>query len=103
MRKFQTAAALTLIGVILIAPAVTSGTSGEWNLRRNTGNGACSVQPADSLPQLGAYLAKHATRKAACEDAKSRKTDDAADTTKCFAYTAGTKRECKAEGVDLPD
>lgn len=77
--------------------------SGDWNLRRNTSNGACSVQPADSMPQLGAFLAKHPTRKAACEDAKSRKTDDAGDTTKCFTYTSGTKDECKRDGVDLPD
>lgn len=77
--------------------------SGDWNLRRNTGNGACSVQPADSMPQLGAFLAKHPTRKAACEDAKARKTDDAGDTTKCFTYTSGTKDACKKDGVDLSD
>lgn len=82
---------------------IASSSSGEWNLRRNTGNGACSVQPVDSMPQLGQFLAKHATRKEACEDAKSRKTDDAADTAKCLTYTNGTKDECKQDGVDLPE
>lgn len=90
---------------IVIAWATTgiAASSGDWNLRRNTSNGACSVQPADSQPQLGAFLAKHPTRKAACEDARSRKTDDAVDGDKCFTYTAGTKDACQKEGIDLKD
>ena len=83
--------------------AMKAWSSGDWNLRRNTGNGTCSVQPADSAPQLGAFLAKHPTRKEACEDAKTRKTDDAGDTAKCFTYTSGTKNECKKDGIDLGD
>jgi hypothetical protein len=80
-----------------------SWSSGDWNLRRNTGNGACSVQPTDSSPQLGEFLARHPNRKTACENAKARHSDDASDKTKCFAYTQGTKDECKKDGIDLPD
>jgi hypothetical protein len=87
------------IGSLFSTSAVIAG---DWNLRRNVGNGACSVQPSDSMPQLGAFLATHPTRKETCEDAKARKTDDAADTNKCFAYTNGTINECKSDGVDLP-
>lgn len=91
------------IAIVLCVFATSAQSSSDWNLRRNTGNGACSVQPADSAPQLGAFLATHPTRKEACEDAKARKTDDAADTTKCFTYTSGTKDACKKDGIDLPD
>jgi hypothetical protein len=101
MKYFRVTFALLIGFTCLLASDASS--SGEWNLRRNTGNGACSVQPVESMPQLGAFLAKHPTRKAACEDAKLRHTDDAADTTKCFTYTSGTKDECKKDGVDLPD
>jgi hypothetical protein len=76
--------------------------SANWDLRRNVGNGACFVQPSDSSP-VGELLKTHPTRKAACGDAKARKTDDAGDKTKCFTYTTGTKDECKREGVDLND
>jgi hypothetical protein len=91
------------VAIVICLFTMKAWSSGDWNLRRNTGNGACSVQPADSMPQLGAFLAKHPTRKAACEDAKSRKTDDAGDATKCLTYTSGTKDACKNDGIDLPD
>jgi hypothetical protein len=100
MRAFQMTILVTAISFIPVGQSLPSS---DWNLRRNTGNGACSVQPADSVPQLGAFLAKHPTRKAACEDALARHTDDASDTTKCFAYTNGTKDACKADGIQLPD
>jgi hypothetical protein len=100
MKKHQVALCVAVVAGLLV-PTVWS--SGDWNLRRNTSNGACSVQPADSTPQLGTFLAKHPTRKEACEDAKSRKTDDATDTNKCLTYTSGTKDECKNDGVDLAD
>jgi hypothetical protein len=79
-----------------------ASSSSDWDLRRNVSNGACFVQPSDSSP-IGALLKTHPTRKAACEDAKTRKTDDATDTSKCFTYTTGTKDECKKEGVELND
>jgi hypothetical protein len=79
-----------------------ASSSSDWDLRRNVGNGACFVQPSDSSP-IGQLLKKHPTRKAACEDAKARHTDDAADTSKCFTYTTGTKEGCKKEGVELND
>jgi hypothetical protein len=94
---------LVLLTSINLIPAGLASPSDEWNLRRNTGNGACSVQPADSAPQLGTLLATHPTRKAACQDALTRHTDDASDTSKCFAYTKGTKDACKADGIQLPD
>jgi hypothetical protein len=80
----------------------SASSSGDWDLRRNAGNGACFIQPSDSS-SIGKLLKTHPTRKAACEDAKARKTDDAGDTDKCFTYTTGTKDECKKEGVDLSD
>jgi hypothetical protein len=97
--------AIQCIGAMVFASLVTTRalSAGDWNLRRNSGNGACSVQPADSMPQLGQFLANHPTRQAACQDAQSRKTDDASDTSKCFTYTPGTKEECKKDGIDLPD
>lgn len=75
--------------------------SGDWDLRRNVGNGACFIQPTQSSPVGGELLKTHPTRKAACQDAQARRTDDAGDKTKCFTYTNGTIDECKKEGVDL--
>jgi hypothetical protein len=65
-----------VIAIAVVLPR-SAWSSAEWNLRRNSSNGACSVQPVDSLPQLGEFLAKHPTRKAACEDAKARRTSQA--------------------------
>jgi hypothetical protein len=73
----------------------------DWQVRRNTSNGACSLQPSDSQPPLGTLLSTKPTKKDACQDAKALKTDDAADTTKCFTYTNNTVALCKAEGVQL--
>ena len=93
------AAAMALLVAAQTAP--TAPASG-WNLRRNVGNGACSVQPAENTSQLGGLLATHPSRKEACEDAKARHADSASDKDKCTAYTNNTKDECKAkEGVDL--
>jgi len=90
------AAAIALVVTQQTAP------SSEWNLRRNVSNGACSVQRAENTSQLGALLAAHPSRKAACEDAKARHADDASDKNKCTAYTNNTKDECKTkESVDL--
>lgn len=94
--KFMIASSIT----ICIFVGGTALPSSDWDLRRNVGNGACFVQPSESSP-IGRLLEKHPTRRAACEDARSRHTDDAADATKCFTYTSGTKDECKKEGVDL--
>jgi hypothetical protein len=92
-----------MIFVVAICLATAQLASREWNLRRNSSNGACSVQPVDSQPQLGQFLATFPTRKAACEDAKARHSEDAGDTNKCFTYTSGTKDECQKDGVDLED
>src|SRR5262249_37381533 len=93
------AATMALLVTVQTAPTAPSS---EWNLRRNVGNGACSVQRAESASQLGSLLSAHPSRKAACEDAKTRHADDASNKDKCTAYTSNTKDECKAkEGVDL--
>jgi hypothetical protein len=57
----------TFITIIFCCAGATAA-SGDWNLRRNTSNGACSVQPVDSQPQLGVFLATFPTRKTACEE-----------------------------------
>jgi hypothetical protein len=73
----------------------------DWQVRRNTSNGACSLQPSDSLPPLGVLLSTKPTKKEACQDAKALKTDDAGDSKKCYTYTDNTVALCKAEGVQL--
>ena len=93
---------LTAIVATNLLLAVGASSSGNWDLRRNVGNGACFIQPSDSSP-IGVLLKTHPNRKAACVDAKARHTDDPGDTSKCFGYTTGTKDECKAEGIDLSD
>jgi len=80
----------------------TASPSSDWDLRRIVSNSACIVQKSDSS-SIGELLKTHPTRKAACEDARDRHTDDATDKTKCFTYTSGTKDECKKEGVNLND
>lgn len=86
---------LLTIGFLCTADAA------DWQVRRNTGNGACSMQPSDSQPALGILLTTEATKKGACQDAKMLKTDDPADTTKCLTYTNNTVALCQAEGVQL--
>ena len=90
-----------IIGLALCATGVTSAADDSWNLRRNLSNGACSVQLSTSMPQLGAFLAAHPTRKETCQDAQSRKTDDASDSTKCFTYTRGSIEACAKDGIAL--
>jgi hypothetical protein len=93
---------LKLCGITyLLLIAVQSPAVGDWTLNRNTGNGACSVQPPDMIPHLGTLLASHPTRKETCQDAQSRKTDDFGDSNKCPTYTTGTVSECKKDGIDL--
>ena len=100
MKYVLLTAGLTI--VICSSSTLISSSAGEWDLRRNVGNGACFIQPADSSP-IGRLLQRHPSRVAACEDAQSRHTDDAADANKCYTYTSGTKDECKKENVTLED
>jgi len=93
---------IALVLVVLIGKSV-SLFAADWQVRRNTGNGACSLQPSDSQPLLGTLLSTKPTKKEACQDAKMLKTDDAADTSKCFTYTINTVALCKAEGVQLTE
>lgn len=85
----------------LMAASLWIGPDGDWSLRRNQLNGACSVQPADMQPPLGLLLATHPSRKEACQDGQIRKTDDFADSTKCPTYTIATAAACHKEGVEL--
>lgn len=84
------------------APADRGVAASDWVLQRATMSGACHVQPAPAKPELGALLASKPSRKAACQEALARKTDDAADTGRCFAYTRGAISECAKEGIVLP-
>jgi hypothetical protein len=99
---FSMAIKAAAMALLVTAQTPQTAPSSEWNLRRNVGNGACSVQPAENTSQLGALVATHPSRKEACEDAKTRHADDASDKNKCTGYTNNTKDECKTkEGVDL--
>jgi hypothetical protein len=98
MKSWRTLMGLVAASLLLLGAAP----AGDWDLRRNSSNGACFVQPSKSST-VGVLLKTHPTRKAACEDAKVRHTDDAGDASKCFTYTTGTKDECKKEGVELND
>lgn len=88
---------IILAQMVCLTPLIAA----DWQVRRNSGNGACSLQPSDSQPPLGTLLATKPTKKEACESAKALKTDDASDSSKCFTYTNNTVALCKAEGVDL--
>lgn len=99
MKSLRDVAICVTLLIGLVTAAVCSS---DWDLRRQQ-NGTCAVQPSGTLPQFGDLLKRHPSRKAACEDAKSRRTDDDQDKDKCFVYTTATKAECKKEGVDLKD
>ena len=49
MRATQTTRWVVVIGLLAVSQASSSG---EWNLRRNTSNGACSVHPSESRPLM---------------------------------------------------
>ena len=80
---------------------ISAANAADWQVRRNNGNGACSLQPSDSQPILGKLLATKPTKKEACTAAKELKTDDQGDTNKCQTYTNNSVAICHAEGVDL--
>jgi hypothetical protein len=98
MQWLQIACGIVFVFVISSGIVADAG----WQVRRNIGNGACSLQPADASPIGGSLLITKPTKREACEAAKSLKTDDAADSTRCFDYTPNTMALCHAEGVDLP-
>ena len=91
-----------VVSTICLFSSATASSSSDWDLRRSGSNGMCIVQSSDSS-SLGELLKTHPTRKAACEDARDRRTDDSADKTKCFIYSPATKDVCKKEGVELKD
>ena len=77
-------------------------TAPQWVLQRSTMAGACHVKAEPALPNLGAVITTRPDRKRICEEALRRNGDDAADTQTCLEYTAGAKKECRAEGIALP-
>ncbi|GFZ86159.1 hypothetical protein [Sphingobium fuliginis] len=87
------------------ADATTADVAAEtanWVLQRASMSGACHVKLEPAKPELGAVIAKKPTRAEICAEAKARHADDAADTGKCFAYTAGAIAECAKEKITLP-
>jgi hypothetical protein len=85
--------------MLMLTP--TMAAAADWQVRRMQ-RGDCSFQRSDSLPPQGALLATKPTPKAACETAVQLKTDDPADTAKCFDYTPNAFAFCKDVGVTLP-
>lgn len=82
--------------------STASASAADWQVRRATTSGVCSIQSSDSQPTLGQLLTSKPTKKEACEAAKSLKTSDAADSSKCFDYTPNTRSFCQGQGVALP-
>ena len=74
----------------------------DWDVRRATMSGACSLQPSDSQPKLGVLLTSKPTIVEACKAAVDLSTDDPADTSKCYSYTPSSQALCKEKGVPLP-
>ena len=72
-----------------------------WVVARATMSGAGSLQPATSQPILGKELTRRDGKKAACEAAQGLKTDDPADSARCFTYTMNSIALCANEGVTL--
>jgi hypothetical protein len=88
----------TLIIVAIFFYVAPSEASDQWNVCRNVGNGACSLQPSDMNPQLGKVLGTFASKKEGCDEASALHTSDSADTTKCFDYTINTRDICGKAG-----
>ncbi|MBE1282783.1 MAG: hypothetical protein GJ676_05680 [Rhodobacteraceae bacterium] len=92
--------------IVLTSACAFAGASAsadtKYNLNRTTTSGACHIQLSTSLPQIGVLLEAFDTQKAACDKALTLKTDDVTETDKCVEYTKGAKKDCKAEGVELP-
>jgi len=88
--------------VLTVVVAMTSRVvlAGDWQLRSNS-RGVCSLQPSDSVPLLGKPLSRSATKREACEAAKSHGDGPPGDTKKCVGYTPNTVKFCRTEGVDL--
>jgi len=93
--------------ILTICLVNTSGVSPssaaeEWMVRRATMSGICHVQLKTASP-LGSDLSgPFASRKAACESAKSLYDTSGTDSTKCSGYGQGTVDGCKKDSVVLP-
>lgn len=90
-------AGFVLMGAFTPKPAQAA----DWQVRRATTSGACSIQRSDSLPTLGVLLETRSTEKAACEAARDLKSDDFGETNKCQTYTPNTVTFCRNRNVTL--
>jgi hypothetical protein len=95
-------AKITFALIVLVIVVQVSPARADWDVRRG-GGGSCSLQPSDSRPLLGQLLSRKPTDKEACEDAKQLKSDDVADSKKCFDYTPNSVSFCRNRGVELPN
>ncbi len=93
---------MALAVVIVIGWSPTAILAADWQVRRSNSSGTCSIQRSDSQPPLGKLLSTKPTKKEACQECRSLKTEDPGDSKKCFDYTPNTADVCHAEGVDLP-
>jgi hypothetical protein len=85
-----------LLGMIVaMVTTAVPAVAGDWVVARQGSSGICAVQLETSRPIFGNEIAKKPTQDAACQEAKARKTDNPADTKKCFDYLPATKSLCK--------
>ena len=83
-----------------LAPSIAQGA--DWQVRRGNSSSSCSIQSAQSIKPLGKLLAQKPKSKDACIAARSLRSKDAADASRCFKYTPNTKRFCARRKVELP-
>jgi hypothetical protein len=102
MSKARSAIAISMLLSGCGGTPAERGAASDWVLQRSTSAGACHVKLATAKPDLGELLATKPTRKAACQEALARKTDDATDRQGCLAYTRGAIAECAKDGIALP-
>lgn len=96
-------AALILSAFLTVATAATAFADDEWVVARKTSSGSCSLQLATSRPIDGVELGSADGPKATCELARSLKTDDITETSKCWTYTPNTIAFCAKRGVTLQE
>lgn len=84
------------LSVIHIMPAHAQ----DWILRRDT-SGECRFEQATGAASVPGQLARKPDRKSVCETAKSLKTANQADTSKCTRYHMAMVGNRQVDLVDL--